>query len=313
MARYRRVRADLVYADLTVESDGSLTLDSSYDRGLVAAIKAIPASQRRWDAGAKVWRFAGNQLANVQDAVMMTLGIEATLIGHTMGGFSPNAKVTKILEVEYIGQCKDRGDDEKTAMGCLRSGDWGVVFPESVLEGWFTGGLNIKGDDDTEEKPTKAATYYSILGISKSSTALEVKKAYRKAAMTWHPDHNKEDGAAAQFMAVKDAYDILSNAVSRKKYDAGLALEATLSVAPQARGGAFGGYHAFGAKLRAAAYGGGFKPPVRCGVIAVEGIEVLGRLTVTRILEWQDIVDAHGRSLVTVWPMGAKTYQKQWV
>ena len=62
--------------------------------------------------------------------------------------------------------------------------------------------------------------YYQILGISKSASADEIKKAYRKLAMKYHPDRNKGDkGAEAKFKDISEAYAVLSDSEKRKQYD----------------------------------------------------------------------------------------------
>ena len=62
--------------------------------------------------------------------------------------------------------------------------------------------------------------YYKILGISKSATAEEIKKSYRKLAMKYHPDRNKGDkDAEAKFKDVSEAYAVLSDSEKRKQYD----------------------------------------------------------------------------------------------
>ncbi|EEA04449.1 heat shock protein DnaJ domain protein [Burkholderia sp. H160] len=65
------------------------------------------------------------------------------------------------------------------------------------------------------------ATLYDTLGVPAHATDDEIKRAYRKAAMKWHPDrnHGAEDVARAAFQEIKDAYAILSDAGQRKVYD----------------------------------------------------------------------------------------------
>ncbi|HZZ01939.1 J domain-containing protein [Paraburkholderia sp.] len=66
------------------------------------------------------------------------------------------------------------------------------------------------------------ATLYDTLGVHVHATEEEIKRAYRKAAMKWHPDRNNgaEEVARATFQEIKDAYAILSDAAQRKVYDA---------------------------------------------------------------------------------------------
>ena len=62
--------------------------------------------------------------------------------------------------------------------------------------------------------------YYKILGVPKSATIAEIKKAYRKQARKYHPDLNPNDKEAEQkFKAVNEANEVLSHAENRKKYD----------------------------------------------------------------------------------------------
>ncbi|WP_094227808.1 molecular chaperone DnaJ [Methanolobus psychrotolerans] len=61
--------------------------------------------------------------------------------------------------------------------------------------------------------------YYEILGISKDATESEIKKAYRKLAMQYHPDKNKEADAEGKFKEISEAYAVLSDTEKREQYD----------------------------------------------------------------------------------------------
>lgn len=61
--------------------------------------------------------------------------------------------------------------------------------------------------------------YYELLGVSKTASADEIKSSYRKLALKFHPDRNKEAGAAEKFAQINEAYAVLSDAEKREHYD----------------------------------------------------------------------------------------------
>ena len=62
--------------------------------------------------------------------------------------------------------------------------------------------------------------YYEVLGVSKSADATEIKKAYRKLALKYHPDKNPGDKEAEEkFKEAAEAYDVLSNEEKKRRYD----------------------------------------------------------------------------------------------
>lgn len=63
------------------------------------------------------------------------------------------------------------------------------------------------------------ADFYEILGVSKTATDAEIKSAYRKQALKWHPDRNKSAEATEKFKQINKAYEILSDEKKRQTYD----------------------------------------------------------------------------------------------
>ncbi|MBQ2437045.1 MAG: DnaJ domain-containing protein, partial [Clostridia bacterium] len=62
--------------------------------------------------------------------------------------------------------------------------------------------------------------YYEVLGIDKSASADDIKKAYRKLAKKYHPDLNPDDKEAeVHFKEVNEAYEVLSDQQKRARYD----------------------------------------------------------------------------------------------
>jgi molecular chaperone DnaJ len=61
--------------------------------------------------------------------------------------------------------------------------------------------------------------YYEVLGVGRDASAADIKKAYRKLALTYHPDRNKDPGAEATFKEISEAYAVLSDEQKRSQYD----------------------------------------------------------------------------------------------
>ena len=91
--------------------------------------------------------------------------------------------------------------------------------------------------------------YYEVLGVSKTASADEIKRAYRKLARQYHPDANKAADASKKFAEVQQAYDVIGDETARKKYDqfghaaenVGDPSEAFRRAQQGAAGGAYGG------------------------------------------------------------------------
>ena len=128
--------------------------------------------------------------------------------------------------------------------------------------------------------------YYETLGVSKSADAKEIKKAYRKLAIKYHPDKNPDNKAAEEkFKAAAEAYDVLSSAEKKQKYDqfghAGMG---------SAAGGGFGGgggmnmediFSQFGDIFGGGRFGGGGGGGRRRGRRVVKGSDLRIRLSLS--------------------------------
>ena len=106
--------------------------------------------------------------------------------------------------------------------------------------------------------------YYEILEVSKNASAEEIKKAYRKKAIQFHPDKNQGNkDAEEKFKEAAEAYEVLSNDEKRRRYDqfghagvggasgsggfgGGMSMEDIFSHFGDIFGGSFGGFGGFG-------------------------------------------------------------------
>ena len=88
--------------------------------------------------------------------------------------------------------------------------------------------------------------YYDILGVSKSASEDDIKRAYRKLARKYHPDLNKDNPKEAEekFKEVNEAYHVLSDADKRAQYDQ-MGPDA-FQQASQGGGAGYGGFGGFG-------------------------------------------------------------------
>jgi len=273
-------------ASLTLDK-GDLILTSPFDRGLVEDIKGIPYHDRQYMPATRQWRIKYMWGSDVAAMCKKHLGQDVT-VPSQITQRDPGPTI-KLLKVEYIGSVKDRSDGSQTATGWA-DGGWNVIFPHNVLRAWFA----------DESKPDEAPTRYAQLGVKPKATADEVKKAYRLAAKTWHPDLNKDPGASEQFRIIQEAYEMLSNEQLRRKYDAGLMFERD--------------YEKSAAKRKEVVTEKfGWQPPIRAGWITAEGEESLGRFTIKTILSWSEITNERGESLVSYWPAGATQFVTQWI
>ncbi|MHB1131750.1 MAG: J domain-containing protein [Chloroflexota bacterium] len=270
---------------------GGYSFVTNFDAALVADFKAlIPTEGRQWDKTNRRWLVDaqyGGVCARLAEAY---LGISVTV--------PPAAAVlseTRLLELQYLGRCKARDGGEATAYGFADDG-WSTIWPESVLRAFF---------EVIPQRPGEKPTLYGVLGIKPDANVDDVRSAYRRLARQWHPDASSEPDAAEQFKIISNAYQVLTHDTLRRKYEAGLALERSVS------GKTSTDRDVWSTITQPDEHG--YRAPLRCGMVLCEGRQSLARFVISKILQFEDVVNAAGLVLVTSWPYGATMFEAKWV
>lgn len=279
--------------DIKINTDEfGLQIKTPYSAKFLEDLKReIPYQFRMWDADLKIWRVA-NQFAE-----------KACEIIELNYGYCPEIKIndsnskfqSQTYLIEYIGRSKERDDSgESFSLGFCQNA-WNIVFPEKALKEFFEG----KADDQTvTTSQNNKLTFYQLLGIKQSCVQKDIKSAYRRMAKQWHPDVCSEPDARDRFENIKTAYQTLSEPIMRKRYNAGLMFEKEANKTNKKQ-----------SKL-STTYG--YAPPLRCGLITIDGEYSVGKIIVSKIHAWDDW-QKDGKTAVASWDTLQNEISIKWV
>lgn len=145
---------------------------------------------RQWKGGiafASIWRVARSQTEIASTLVSELEGDEDGLVGHWPLDDGRGANAREVVS-----------DGDGAVKG---SCTWGPAVPE-------------------EEEGSGSGGYYELLGVGKDASVEEIKKAYKKMSLKYHPDRNPGEDNEKMFKKMKHAFDVLSDPQKRQIYDA---------------------------------------------------------------------------------------------
>lgn len=268
---------------------------SDYNRELVNEFKAkVPGSARTWNPGYSMgYRRRSQGYWEVSTSYKDTVITLCRKYGFdvTVSGNFDQPKVRQYrITLDYMGLVRHRGGELFTSSGWVEGG-WNATFTLAVLQDWFKFTIG----------PGEMPTLFGVLGVDGSLDGVEfdkaLKKAYRSAARTWHPDVNKEPEAEETFKKIQSAYEKLKDPMFRKRYNAGLELQKRV-------------------ERKSSVIGDNtikWRPPVRCGNLIVNATKVISKYEIEKILDWQPIRRPDGTVMVTYWLPGDNTFSTKWV
>lgn len=277
---------------ITRLKDG-IEVSTSYNKQFVDLLKSsIPQSKRVWSK--PNWIVAKEYEFTVVGFIIICYGVQPRLVDNT---HLPDKRIQKTIKVEYLGACKEKDGGVSSASAYV-DGSWSVLILESALRDYFEG---------EKQNSDSGQTHYTTLGIKQNSTPEEVKKAYRQLAKQWHPDINKDDpDASEKFKSINAANEILGNDLKRRKYDFMLDIMNKTNEIDTVKS-----VHKHMSRLNNSLYG--YRSPLLCGHIDVEGTVSFGRLVVDKINAWDEITNDQGKTMVVTWKYGDSMFTVHWV
>jgi len=283
------------WAELDGDGESFRWKTSGYIKDLVNEFKAlVPPSGRTWTPGYSsgyrkrepgYWEVSAIYWKPVID-LCKKHGLQVSTSGEVEAATSQRHNI----RLDYMGLLRPRDGGIYTATGWVNGG-WNAVFTLEVLQTWFKFSLT----------PGDMPTLFSVIGVDQNLEGLAfdkaLKKAYRRAARTYHPDINKEPDAADNFRTIQEAYEKLQDPLFRKRYKAGLFFQKKVE-----RGSTVYGNEALN-----------WKPPIRCGHLTVQATLAVNKYDIEEIVSWTDIKNTKGETLVTYWSPGAEFFKEEWV
>jgi len=129
----------------------------------------------------------------------------------------PSQKCDDVMD--RVNKLADQDTDSGTSAGGSSPGGKSSYPEPSNDEATTSSAEYTQEQIEAVKKIRKCKNYYEILGLKKTASEAELKKAYRKLALAFHPDKNKAPGAGEAFKAIGNAYSVLSNTEKKRQYD----------------------------------------------------------------------------------------------
>jgi len=127
----------------------------------------------------------------------------------------PSRKIQEILNL-----VQNMGEEEEPDVQSHQRNGHSPPHDHHDNEEASTSSANFTQDQvEAVKRIRKCKNYYEILGVGKDASESELKKAYRKLALAFHPDKNKAPGASEAFKAIGNAYAVLSEPEKKRQYD----------------------------------------------------------------------------------------------
>lgn len=259
----------------------TIVVSTPYNADFVDNLKAV-FDKRRFDWDTKSWLLpaSSDNLHRLTPMLKLYYDYEIPQELFSQVGTNPQVEV-KNFTIYYLGLPRTRNDDSESSFATTKmspeSGDyaaWNVVFPLEVLRKFF--------DGDNTNVPRERQNYFQVLGLSKGAKYKEIKKKYHLMAKTYHPDVSDHSQAEDFFKLINEAYQVLGDKKKRNRYLAAMEIS----------------QHQYKTEKHSAVIDVGWYPPIKAGQVQVEAKENISRWYVSKIIDWQPILDTAGRQMI---------------